>query len=75
MLKFLVSASKAKRVLEVGMFTGCGALGMAEVLPEDGKVFTCEFDPYIVQLGRKFLDRSPHGKKVEIVQGKDYSSY
>lgn len=70
-LKFLISASKAKRVLEVGMFTGCGALGMAEVLPEDGKVTTCEFDPYVADLARTFLDKSPHGKKVEILRGKN----
>ena len=69
-LKFLISASKAKRVLEVGMFTGCGALGMAEVLPEDGKLTTCEFDPYVEDLARTFLDKSPHGKKVEILRGK-----
>ena len=68
-LKFLISASKAKRVLEVGMFTGCGALGMAEVLPEDGKVTTCEIDPYVADLARTFLDKSPHGKKVEILHG------
>ena len=70
-LKFLISASKAKRVIEVGLFTGCGALGMAEVLPEDGKVTTCEFDPYLAELARKFLDKSPHGKKVEILCGKN----
>lgn len=68
-LKFLVSASKSKNVLEVGMFTGCSALGMAEVMPDDGKVVTCELDPYLVDLARKFMDRSPHGKKVEILTG------
>lgn len=70
-LKFLISASKAKRVLEVGMFTGCATLNMAEVLPEDGKVTTCEFDPYVADLARTFLDKSPHGKKVEILRGKN----
>ncbi|XP_052104035.1 uncharacterized protein LOC127737419 isoform X2 [Mytilus californianus] len=66
-LKFLVSASKSKNVLEVGMFTGCSALGMAEAIPDDGKVVTCELDSYLVDLARKFMDRSPHGKKVEIL--------
>jgi hypothetical protein len=35
-LSFL--AEGAKRVLEVGMFTGTSSLAMAEVLPEDGQV-------------------------------------
>ncbi|XP_063430462.1 O-methyltransferase MdmC-like [Mytilus trossulus] len=68
-LKFLVNASKAKKVLEVGLFTGCSALGMAEVMPNDGKVVTCEFDPYLANLARTFMDRSSHGKKVEIIIG------
>lgn len=51
------------------MFTGCGALGMAEVMPDDGKVVTCEFDPYLVKLTRTFVDKSPHGKKITILEG------
>lgn len=68
-IKFLVSISKAKRALDIGMFTGCSALGMAEVMPSDGKVFACEIEPYLAALGRKFMDKSPHGKKVEILLG------
>jgi hypothetical protein len=34
----LLSAAGAKRVLEVGMFTGTNSLAMAEVLPQDGQV-------------------------------------
>ncbi|GFR66647.1 caffeoyl-CoA O-methyltransferase [Elysia marginata] len=33
-LKSLVSMQRAKRILEVGLFTGYGALSMAEALPE-----------------------------------------
>lgn len=68
-LKCLISASRARRVLEIGMFTGCAALGMAEVLPEDGKVVSCELDQYVCNLARSLMDKSPHGKKVEIRQG------
>lgn len=34
----LVGCLGAKRVLEVGMFTGTSSLAMAEALPEDGEV-------------------------------------
>ena len=37
-LQFLVSLSGAKRVVEVGVFTGYSSLAMALALPEDGKV-------------------------------------
>lgn len=32
------AGSGAKRVLEVGMFTGTSSLAMAEALPDDGQV-------------------------------------
>ena len=37
-LRSLVRLTKAKTVLEVGMFTGTSSLAMAEALPTDGKV-------------------------------------
>jgi hypothetical protein len=38
LLKMLVGATRAKTVLEIGMFTGTSTLAMAEALPDDGKV-------------------------------------
>ena len=37
-LQMLVHASRAQRVLEIGMFTGYSALAMAEALPVNGTV-------------------------------------
>ncbi|XP_021353045.1 caffeoyl-CoA O-methyltransferase-like [Mizuhopecten yessoensis] len=68
-LKTLVSMNNAKKVLEVGLFTGCGALTMAEALPADGSVTTCEIVPYVQNLAREYMDKSPHGKKVTIKGG------
>lgn len=69
-MQFLVSSSKARNVLEIGTFTGCSALRMAEVLPPDGKVTTCDFDPYVVEFARNMINTSPHGTKIEILLGK-----
>lgn len=60
---------KAKRVMEIGMFTGYGALSVAEVLPADGKMVTCEIDPFLAEFSRPFFDRSPHGSKIEVRLG------
>ena len=60
---------KAKRVMEIGMFTGYGALTIAEVLPADGKVVTCEIDPFLKEFSRPFFDKSPHGHKVDVRVG------
>jgi predicted O-methyltransferase YrrM len=65
-LKFLVRLSGARRVLEIGMFTGYSALAMAEALPDDGTVLACEIDPTVAALARECFDNSPAGHKVTV---------
>ncbi|MCZ6650647.1 MAG: class I SAM-dependent methyltransferase [Acidobacteria bacterium] len=68
-LKMLVALTSARRVVEVGMFTGYSALMMASALPADGRLFTCDVDPEACAMARSFFARSPHGKKIEILMG------
>ena len=68
-LKFLIAASGAKTVLELGTFTGFSALAMAEGLPADGRVITCDIDPNATALAKEFWARSPHGSKIELRLG------
>uniref|UniRef100_A0A673H7R1 D-arabinitol 2-dehydrogenase [ribulose-forming] n=1 Tax=Sinocyclocheilus rhinocerous TaxID=307959 RepID=A0A673H7R1_9TELE len=68
-LKMLVHMSKAKRVLEIGMFTGYGALSMAEALPENGQIVACELEPYLKEFAQPIFDKSPHGKKITVKTG------
>lgn len=68
-LKMMVQLTKAQHILEIGMFTGYSALSMAEVLPEGGRIITCEIDPEPAALAAKFFARSPHGRKIEIKMG------
>src|SRR5256884_6529452 len=64
-LKVMALAVRAQRVLEIGTFTGYSALAMAEALPEDGTVLTCEIDPDSAAFAHRYWDKSPHGKKIE----------
>ena len=57
---------KARRVMEIGMFTGYGSLTIAEVLPADGKMISCEIDPFLAEFSRPYFDRSPHGGKIDV---------
>ena len=69
LLQMLVELLAARRVLEIGLFTGYSALSMAEVLPPDGEVVSCEIDPDHARIAQSFFDRSPHGHKVRIALG------
>ena len=68
-LKMFIHMIKAKRVLEIGMFTGYSALAMAEALPADGKLIACEVDPYTAEFGKAAFRESPHGDKIQVEIG------
>ena len=69
LLQMLVFATGAKRVLEIGMFTGFSAQMMAAALPDDGKLITCDINPKTIALGKSFFERSPDGRKIEVREG------
>ncbi len=68
-LKLLVQLSHAKKVLEIGTFTGYSALCLAEGLPDDGELITCDIDPKCLKLAQSFFDRSSYGQKIQVKLG------
>lgn len=68
-LAFLVHMTRAKRVLEIGMFTGYSALAMAEALPAGGEVVACEVDPYVAEFARSCFAESSVGPAITIEVG------
>ena len=68
-LQSVILMIRAKRILEVGMFTGFSALKMAEVLPEGGKIHTCELMDKHVETAQSFFNRSDYGNKITIHSG------
>ena len=69
LLQTLVWATGAKRVLEIGTFTGFSSQMMAAALPEDGILVTCDIDPKAVEVAREFYAKSPHGHKIDLRLG------
>ena len=69
LLKLLARLVSAKRILEIGTFAGYSALSMAEALPEEGELVTCEEDPVAIDFARKYFDLSANGKKITQVEG------
>ncbi len=68
-LRLMVQALEARSVLEIGCFTGYSALSMAMGLPEGGKVTTCDIDPEMTAIAKRYWARSPHGGKIKLVLG------
>ena len=68
-LAALVRLSGAKRILELGTFTGYSSIAMATALPADGRIITCDVDPDATAIARRYMDESGHGDKIEIRLG------
>eukprot|EP00611_Tribonema_gayanum_P023015 TRINITY_DN4744_c0_g1_i1.p1 TRINITY_DN4744_c0_g1~~TRINITY_DN4744_c0_g1_i1.p1 ORF type:complete len:215 (-),score=67.82 TRINITY_DN4744_c0_g1_i1:13-657(-) len=67
LLKTITAAAGAKRVLELGTFTGYSALCFAE---GGAHVVTCELDPRAAAVARDFVERSPYRDQVTIIEGR-----
>jgi caffeoyl-CoA O-methyltransferase len=68
-LKILALMTGARRILEIGTFTGYSALAWAEALPEDGRVVTCDINAETAVIAKHYFAESPHGRKIELKLG------
>jgi len=69
LLKLLARLVGAQHILEIGTFAGYSALSMAEALPEDGTLVTCDEDPVAIAFAKKYFSESQHGKKIKQMEG------
>ena len=68
-LQMMIRSSNAKRIVEVGTFTGYSTLKMAEALPDDGEIHTFEYEPKHAEMARRYFARSPWGHKITLHEG------
>jgi caffeoyl-CoA O-methyltransferase len=69
LLQALIVVGGATNVLEVGTFTGFGALAMAAALPPGGRVTTLEVDEDNARAARRHIDASPFADRIELIVG------
>lgn len=66
LLQLLVKISGTRNAIEIGTFTGYSALIIAEALPEDGSLVTCETNEKHAEIARRYFAKSPHGAKIRL---------
>lgn len=69
LLKLLLAISGAKRVLDIGTFTGYSALMMADAMPEDGELITCEMNEKYHDISDQFFSINPYKHIIKQVMG------
>ncbi len=68
-LTLIARSTNARKVLEIGTFTGYSALKLAEGVSEDGEVITCDIDAETTAIAKRHWEKSPHGKKIRLELG------
>jgi|TARA_Y100000294_G_scaffold103530_1_gene96134 caffeoyl-CoA O-methyltransferase len=69
LLQMLIKISGAKQVLEIGMFTGYSTLKMAEALPADGEIHSCELMQKHIVTAKNWFKKSDVNYKISIHKG------
>lgn len=57
-LGLLVSTLRARRVLELGTFTGYSSISMALALPSGGRVITCDVNEETTAIARRYAEEA-----------------
>ncbi|HEX8948842.1 MAG TPA: class I SAM-dependent methyltransferase [Dissulfurispiraceae bacterium] len=69
LLRMVVGISGARKAVEIGTFTGYSALLIAEGLPDNGKLITCEISKEYAAIAQSYFRRSPSAEKIDLRLG------
>jgi caffeoyl-CoA O-methyltransferase len=68
-LEFIVYMTGARRVLEVGTFSGYSAISMAAALPPGGRIDTCEVEERHAAVARRYIEEAGYTDRITIHLG------
>jgi caffeoyl-CoA O-methyltransferase len=66
-LKLIAQISKAKRILEIGTFTGLSTLSMSLALPKDGFLLALDKNKETNIKAQEFFKKANQGKKIKTI--------
>jgi len=68
-MALLVHLIGARRVVEVGVFTGYSALCLAQALPADGRLLACDVSEEWTDIARRYWAEAGVAERIELVLG------
>ena len=69
LITLLVRAIGAGRALEIGTFTGYGAIAIARALPSDGRLVTCDVSEEWTEIARRHWEGAGLADRIELRLG------
>jgi predicted O-methyltransferase YrrM len=68
-LAMIVGLIQAKKILEIGTFTGYSAICMAEGLTNGGKIISIDINDEVLPIARKAVEQAGMQEKIELITG------
>jgi caffeoyl-CoA O-methyltransferase len=68
-LELLVFAIGARRILEIGTYSGYSAISMAAALPAGGRIDTCEVDERHAAVARRYIEEAGYSDRITVHLG------
>ena len=68
-LEFLVYMTGARRILEIGTFSGYSSISMAAALPQDGRIDTCEVEEKHAEVARRYIEEAGYADLISVHLG------
>ena len=66
-LELIIKISKAKKILEIGTFTGLSTLSMALALPDNGTLIALDKNPKTNSKAKSFFKKANQDKKIKTI--------
>ena len=68
-LEFIVHMTGARRILEIGTYSGYSAISMAAALPPEGQIDTCEVEEQHAAVARRYIEEAGYSDRISIHLG------